>query len=105
MRLLPAVECHDLDQIAAAVAHAAKTHDLILLNAGSSAGSEDYSARVVERLGTELTRTLKLPDVQGRIKGLGGEPGVITGEAFAAMNTQEFDHYGQLVRDANIKAE
>jgi tripartite-type tricarboxylate transporter receptor subunit TctC len=60
---------------------------------------------VVERLGTELTRTLKLPDVQGRIKGLGGEPGVITGEAFAAMNKQEFDHYGQLVRDANIKAE
>jgi len=60
---------------------------------------------VVERLGTELTRTLKLPDVQARIKGLGGEPGVITGEAFAAMNKQEFDHYGQLVRDANIKAE
>jgi tripartite-type tricarboxylate transporter receptor subunit TctC len=60
---------------------------------------------VVERLGTELTRTLRLTDVQARIKGLGGEPGVITGEAFAAMNKQEFDHYGQLVRDANIKAE
>jgi tripartite-type tricarboxylate transporter receptor subunit TctC len=60
---------------------------------------------VVERLGTELTRTLKLADVQARIKGLGGEPGAITGEPFAAMNRQEFDHYGQLVRDANIKAE
>ena len=33
---------------------AAKTHDLVLLNAGSSAGKEDFSARVVEKLGTLL---------------------------------------------------
>ncbi len=33
------------------VAHAAETSDLVLLNAGSSAGSEDFSARVVESLG------------------------------------------------------
>jgi tripartite-type tricarboxylate transporter receptor subunit TctC len=59
----------------------------------------------VERLSAELTRTLKLADVQARIKALGGEPGALTGEPFAAMNKQEFDHYGQLVRDANIKAE
>lgn len=36
------------------VQHAADHFDLILLNAGSSAGSEDYSARVVERLGELL---------------------------------------------------
>ena len=59
----------------------------------------------VERLNAELVRTLKLADVQTRIKALGGEPGTLAGEAFAAMNRQEFDHYGQLVRDANIKAE
>ncbi|WP_418124671.1 Bug family tripartite tricarboxylate transporter substrate binding protein [Variovorax sp. 160MFSha2.1] len=59
----------------------------------------------VERLSAELSRTLKLADVQTRIKALGGEPGGLTGEPFAAMNRQEFDHYGQLVRDANIKAE
>ena len=60
---------------------------------------------VVERLATELTRALALPDVQARIKGLGGEVGSLTLDAFAAMNRAEFERYGKLVRDANIKAE
>jgi putative molybdopterin biosynthesis protein len=37
-----------------AVARAARQCDLVLLNAGSSAGSEDFSARVVEQLGELL---------------------------------------------------
>lgn len=41
----------DFDQIQAAVREAAQDHDLVLTNAGSSAGSEDYSARVVASLG------------------------------------------------------
>jgi putative molybdopterin biosynthesis protein len=36
------------------VAEAAAHHDLVLLNAGSSAGSEDFSARVVQALGELL---------------------------------------------------
>jgi putative molybdopterin biosynthesis protein len=44
----------DFDAICARVAEAAQTCDLILLNAGSSAGSEDFSSRVVEKLGTLL---------------------------------------------------
>lgn len=36
------------------VRQAAREHDLILLNAGSSAGSEDFSAQVVESLGELL---------------------------------------------------
>lgn len=40
--------------IQTAVRAAAATHDLILLNAGSSAGSEDYTAHVVQSLGTLL---------------------------------------------------
>jgi len=36
------------------VRQAAEQHDLILLNAGSSAGAEDYSARVIETLGEVL---------------------------------------------------
>ena len=42
------------DEIAEQVAKAAEDHDLILLNAGSSAGSEDFSAGVVEKLGRLL---------------------------------------------------
>lgn len=44
----------DFERIKATVLEAATTHDLVLLNAGSSAGSEDFSARVVESLGTLL---------------------------------------------------
>jgi molybdopterin molybdotransferase/putative molybdopterin biosynthesis protein len=44
----------DQDVIAEVVQDAAESHDLILLNAGSSAGREDFSARVIARLGEVL---------------------------------------------------
>jgi putative molybdopterin biosynthesis protein len=44
----------DFDLICERVQEAAPDYDLILLNAGSSAGAEDFSARVVEKLGTLL---------------------------------------------------
>ncbi len=40
--------------IRAAVAQAAPAHDLVLINAGSSAGSKDYTAQVVRELGRLL---------------------------------------------------
>jgi putative molybdopterin biosynthesis protein len=44
----------DLELICQSVLAAAQEHDLILLNAGSSAGAEDFSATVVRRLGELL---------------------------------------------------
>jgi putative molybdopterin biosynthesis protein len=44
----------DFDLICERVQEAAKEHDLVLLNAGSSAGAEDFSSRVVQKLGTLL---------------------------------------------------
>ena len=44
----------DFDLICSNVLDAAQEHDLILLNAGSSAGMEDFSAKVVEKLGQLL---------------------------------------------------
>jgi putative molybdopterin biosynthesis protein len=44
----------NFEAIRAAVSQASRDHDLILLNAGSSAGSEDYTAHVVEALGRLL---------------------------------------------------
>jgi putative molybdopterin biosynthesis protein len=44
----------DFSSIADQVKLAAEKSDLILLNAGSSAGSEDYSSRVIEELGDLL---------------------------------------------------
>jgi len=58
-----------------------------------------------DALGAELARVLKLPDVQARIKGLGGEVGTLTGDQFADMNRQEYERFRKLVRDANIKGD
>lgn len=44
----------NFDSICERVQEAAQTHDLVLINAGSSAGAEDFSAKVVEKLGTLL---------------------------------------------------
>jgi tripartite-type tricarboxylate transporter receptor subunit TctC len=60
---------------------------------------------VVARLQAETARILKLPDVQTRLKGLGGEPGNVTPEQFAALNRAEYERFGKLIRDANIRIE
>lgn len=60
---------------------------------------------VVDALTAELVKVLKLPEVQARIKGMGGEVGALTAEGFAEMNRQEFERFRKLVKDANIKAE
>jgi tripartite-type tricarboxylate transporter receptor subunit TctC len=58
---------------------------------------------IVERLHALLARTLKLPDVDARLRGLGGEPGALSIEQFAEMNRAEYARFGALIRDANIK--
>jgi tripartite-type tricarboxylate transporter receptor subunit TctC len=60
---------------------------------------------VVDALIAELSRVLKLPDVQARIKGMGGDVGTLTGRDFSEMNRVEFERFGKLVKDANIKAD
>ena len=41
----------DFDTLLSGVRDAVRQHDIVLVNAGSSAGSEDYTARVIETLG------------------------------------------------------
>ena len=60
---------------------------------------------VQAKLQAELARVLKLPDVQAKLKGLGGEPGAISADQFAQMNKQEFERFGTLIKQANIKIE
>ncbi len=48
------ISADDFGLICARVQQAADENDLVLLNAGSSAGSEDFSARVVQELGRLL---------------------------------------------------
>ena len=42
----------DFELLLSRVGEALATHDLVLVNAGSSAGSEDFTSNVVERLGS-----------------------------------------------------
>lgn len=44
----------DYDQLKAAILDATREHDLILINAGSSAGSKDFTSRVIQEMGTLL---------------------------------------------------
>jgi len=58
---------------------------------------------VVAKLQTEVAKIIKLPDVQAKLKGLGGEPGNLSVEQFTQLNKQEFERFGKLIRQANIK--
>lgn len=60
---------------------------------------------IVTRLQAELARIVALPDVQAKLRGLGGEPGGMTVDQFAKFNVQEYERFGRLIREANIKPE
>ena len=60
-------------------------------------------ADVINKLQLELARIIKLPDVQAKLKGLGGEPGNISPDEFSKMNKQDFEIFGKLIKQANIK--
>jgi putative molybdopterin biosynthesis protein len=87
----------DFELICQNVSVAAHDYDLVLLNAGSSAGSEDFSARVVEKLGELLVHGVAVrpghPVILGMIGakpdqvpiiGVPGYPvsAILTGEIF-----------------------
>ena len=60
---------------------------------------------VVDQLHAELKRALALPDVQERLRGLGGQAGTLSLEQMVDYNRAEFERYGKLIKAANIKAE
>ena len=60
-------------------------------------------ADVVAKLQAELARIVRLPDIQTRLRGLGGEPGQLSPEQFRQLNLQEFERFGKLIRQANIR--
>jgi putative molybdopterin biosynthesis protein len=71
----------EFDAICSQVVEAAKSADLILLNAGSSAGSEDYSAQVVEALGELLVHGVAVRPGHPVILGMIRRPGTMNGES------------------------
>jgi tripartite-type tricarboxylate transporter receptor subunit TctC len=61
------------------------------------------SPDVVAKLQNEVAKIIKLPDVQAKLRGLGGEPGNLSIDQFTQLNRQEFERFGKLIRQANIK--
>lgn len=60
---------------------------------------------VVNRIYAETIKVLQLPDVQKRLIALGGEPGKGTQEQFAALVKSDYERFGRLIKDANVKIE
>lgn len=60
---------------------------------------------IVDRLHAETMTVLAMPDIVERFKGLAGEPGSMTRAELAQLNRADYDRFGKLIREANIKAE
>lgn len=57
------------------------------------------------RLYNETMKILAMPDIRQKLLGLGGEPGSMTSEQFAALNRTDYEKFGKLVKEAGIKPE
>ena len=81
----------DLDLIRARVAEALDTHDVVVVNAGSSAGSEDYTSAVVSDLGRLIVHGVAIRPGHPVVLGVcGGKPVLgIPGFPVSAILTSE----------------
>ena len=60
---------------------------------------------IVEQLHGELKRALASPEVRGKLTGLGGEIGSLGVAEFGAFNRADYERFGKLIKDANVKVE
>lgn len=83
----------DPDAIRAAIASAIATADMVILNAGSSAGSHDFTAHVLEQMGTVVTHGISvMPGKPTVLAVVNGKPvvGVPGYPVSAGISMEEF---------------
>jgi tripartite-type tricarboxylate transporter receptor subunit TctC len=68
-------------------------------------GPKGLPADIAAKLQAEVAKALALPDVKGRLATLGFEPIGSTAAEFAKYIDAESARYGQIIKDAKIKAE
>ncbi len=82
----------DYAALRARILEAAASHDLVIVNAGSSAGSEDFTARLVSELGQLLVHGIAIrpghPVILGMLGGTGGNFGELRGTSGNFGDTQ-----------------
>ncbi len=72
--------------------------------AGAAAPAK-VPAPIIDKLNAEMVRALKMPDVQERIKNVGGEPRWSTPAEFRKFLAEEIDRWAPVARDAGVKLE
>jgi len=60
---------------------------------------------VIDKLYAETMKAIKDPEVAKKLVGLGGEPGNVSQAEFAALVKSDYDRFGKLIKDANVKLE
>lgn len=60
---------------------------------------------VVDKLHAELQRTLAMEAVKSKLVALGGEIGNLGVDEFGAFNRAEFERFGKLIKDANVRVD
>ena len=60
---------------------------------------------VIDKLYAETMKAIKDPEVAKTLVGLGGEPGNASQAEFAALVKSDYDRFGKLIKDANVKLE
>jgi len=60
---------------------------------------------IIDKLNAEIVRALKMPDVQERLRSLGGEPRWSTPEEFGRFLEDEIQRWAPVARDAGVKLE
>ena len=59
----------------------------------------------MERLNTEIVKIVKTPEMQGRLRDLGLTPTGTSAAHLAKGMAADYDYWGKIVRDLNIKVE
>ena len=60
---------------------------------------------IVNRLSAEFKAAIAKPEVAEKLRGLGTEPEYLPGPEFGALATKDFEQWGKVMRDNNIKLE
>jgi tripartite-type tricarboxylate transporter receptor subunit TctC len=68
-------------------------------------GPKGMPAEVTRRLNTEINRIMMLPDVREKMEAIGVETVNETPEHFAAVLRADYEKWGRLVRELNIKSD
>ena len=87
----------NFDQIRASVEQALETCDMVIVNAGSSAGSEDYTARVVDALGTLLVHGVAIRPGHPIVLGVARGKPILGAPGFPVAAALSFDLFARPV--------